>query len=126
MDSKNQIQKRELKFRAYSNVSEKMMDWNFIKAVGNLTKLICLDHISLMQFTGREDAEINGKEVYEGDIIENCDTKDLQIVYWNDNQSAWFCKYVFDKLRIVSLTDSLGNLNKVIGNIYENPDLLKV
>jgi len=75
------------------------------------------------QFTGREDAEINGKQVYEGDIIENCDTKALQIVYWNNDESAWHCKYHGEN-RTVSLADSLGNLNKVIGNIFETPALL--
>jgi len=78
----------------------------------------------LMQFTGLKDAEINGKEVFEGDIIENCDTKLLQIVYWDEQKAAWFCQYNESK-RTVSLDNSLGNLNKVIGNIYENSDLLK-
>ena len=77
------------------------------------------------QFTGREDAYINGTEVYDGDIIENCDTKALQIVYWNEDEAAWYCRYVEDEKRIVSLSDSLGNLNKVVGNIIENPELLK-
>lgn len=80
----------------------------------------------LMEFTGREDAEINGTEVWEGDIIENCDTKELQVVYWNENEAAWYCKYINDEKRIVSLADSLGNLNKVIGNVYENSELLTV
>ena len=77
------------------------------------------------QFTGREDAYINGTEVYEGDIIENCDTQALQIVYWNEDEAAWYCRYVEDEKRIVSLSDSLGNLNKVVGNIHENKELLK-
>jgi len=78
----------------------------------------------LMQFTGRKDAEINGKEVWEGDIIENCDTKLLQVVYWHEDKSAWYCQYVNDEKRVVSLWESLGNLNKVIGNIYENTSLI--
>jgi len=79
--------------------------------------------IVYMQFTGREDAEINGTEVWEGDIIQNCDTKELEVVYWNETECAWFCRYVKDSEHIVSLADSLGNLNKVVGNIYENPPL---
>jgi uncharacterized phage protein (TIGR01671 family) len=82
------------------------------------------DGLILMQNTGREDAEINGIEVWESDIIENCDTKELQVVYWNEDKAAWYCRYISDESRIVSLADSLGNLNKVIGNIYENPELI--
>lgn len=78
----------------------------------------------VMQFTGRSDAEINGTDVFEGDIIENCDTKELQIVYWNEKEAAWFCQYIDDKKRTVSLADSLGNLNKVVGNIFSNPEML--
>lgn len=85
---------------------------------------ISFNNINLMQFTGREDSKIDGVEVYDGDIIENCDSKELQIVYYNKQESAWYCRYINDEKRIVSLTDSLGNLNKVIGNIHENPDLL--
>ena len=83
-----------------------------------------VDPETVGQFTGREDAYINGTEVYDGDIIENCDTKALQIVYWNEDEAAWYCRYVEDEKRIVSLSDSLGNLNKVVGNIHENPEKL--
>jgi len=83
-----------------------------------------IDPTTVGQFTGREDALINGVEVYGDDIIENCDTKELQIVYWNDDEAAWYCRYINDKNRVVSLADSLGNLNKVIGNVTDNPELL--
>jgi uncharacterized phage protein (TIGR01671 family) len=129
---------REIKFRSW-NVDDKIMhdiampSWNGSHEVWKnnepQTKTIWLSNGPvnegiLMQFTGRYDAEINGNEVYECDIIVNCDTKALQVVYWDDDKSAWYCQYVGEK-RIVSLTDSLGNLNKVIGNIFENPELLK-
>jgi hypothetical protein len=77
-----------------------------------------------MQFTGREDAQWGGEEVYENDILRNVDTGDLQIVYWNEQEAAWWCKY-HNSDRIVSLADSLGNLNKKVGNVFENSELLK-
>jgi glutamine synthetase len=111
---------RQIKFRFYDKALSKMV-YRSILPYDN-------EHpeIEVMQFTGREDADINGVEVYEGDIIENCDTKALQIVYWNENEAAWYCRYVEDEKRTVSLSDSLGNLNKVVGNIFENADLLQV
>lgn len=42
----------------------------------------------LMKFTDFEDININ--EIYENDLIENCDTKELQIVYWNKEKGAWY------------------------------------
>ena len=78
-----------------------------------------------MQYTGLNDSGINGNEVWEGDIIENCDTKDLQLVYWDEDKAAWYCRYFNDETHVVSLRESIGNLNKVIGNIYQNADLLR-
>lgn len=77
------------------------------------------------QFTGASDAEINGREVFDGDIIQNCDTRRLQEVYYDEDRFAWYCRYLYDKQQIVSLRESLGNLNKVLGNIHDNPELLK-
>lgn len=77
------------------------------------------------QFTGSKDFGIDGNRIYDNDIIENCDTKELQVVFWNQEKAAWYCRYLNDKDRIVSLCDSLGNLNKKVGDIYSNPELLK-
>lgn len=79
---------------------------------------------TLGEFTGRYDAQIDGQKVFEDDIIQNVDTKDLQVVFWNEDKAAWYCRYVNDPKRIVSLFESLGNLNKKIGNIWTNPELI--
>ena len=116
---------REIKFRLWLPSIRKMTHSLSIKDWANGYEQITIsDDCIWMQYTGREDAQINGNEVYEYDIIENCDTKDLQVVYWNEDESAWYCRYVNDEKRIVSLADSLGNLNKKVGNFFENPELL--
>ena len=132
--------KRKIKFRIWDSEnidSPKMQYCDLLKVCDNglffeISKFDGYKHHNdtdnptIMQFTGIEDAYINGTEVYEGDIIENCDTKALQIVYWNEYKAAWYCRYVEDEKRIVSLSDSIGNLNKVIGNIFENNELVKL
>lgn len=77
--------------------------------------------VELMQFTGLYDK--NGREIYEGDIVQE-GTKRL-VVYWNVLGSGhwWFgkpCKDVkYEAAKKVSINDL-----EVIGNIFENPELL--
>lgn len=70
----------------------------------------------LMQCTGLKDK--NGKEIYEGDIIEDEVGRD-PIIF----QSGMFCvgKDGDESLWWFVLNSDF----KVIGNIYENPELLK-
>ncbi len=91
----------------------------------NKTKL---NDFILMQYTGLKDT--NGKEIYEGDIIH---TKG------HYSGEGWFdtgeCDYDFDgiveydNLELTYMVDgfNLSELDrvKVIGNIYENPELVE-
>lgn len=80
----------------------------------------------LMQCTGLKDK--NGKLIYEGDII-NIWCKNLTK---NQNSEVKFCKeraaftydYFTDYGNIVPCTMEKTKI-EVIGNIYENPELLK-
>ena len=89
-----------------------------------------IDVDTVGQYTGLKD--INGKEIYEGDIIKGLDsTKNdiLHVVEWDD-QTASFEVYLipFDKhLHKSPLSQNWLDLfdKEIIGNIYDNPELLK-
>ncbi len=76
----------------------------------------------LMQYTGLKDK--NGKEIYEGDIVEIYDDK-YKIVY----SAPTFREVGIGNSRNRVMTGSfVGDIIyhlKIIGNIYENPELLK-
>lgn len=127
--------KREIKFRGKAKNDG---EWFFGNLFDNdtagrthicTTKKGCLDinPDTVGQFTGLLDK--NGKEIYEGDIIR---TKRYGIVHGQSNtqgadlfrvvyKNAQF--YIDNKLRHFYLQDS--KCNEVIGNIHDNPELLK-
>ena len=86
------------------------------------------------EFTGFQDD--NGIDIYEGDINQNGNGVWLE-VYWNAEQ-AMFKQRVFNKRNVEDLgyewqenpedrtdVELFWNFKNIIGNIYENPELLK-
>jgi uncharacterized phage protein (TIGR01671 family) len=79
----------------------------------------------LMQYTGLKDK--NGVEIYEGDICNCREYECFGKVEWNNEEAGfYFCVVMegggFEEERLYDYVDEL----EVIGNIYENPDLLEV
>ena len=67
------------------------------------------------QFTGIKDNQ--GVDIYDGDILED-EEHNRREVYWSSDNLAWYCTNCFCSLSEVADTC------KVIGNFYQNPELL--
>lgn len=83
------------------------------------------DDFEIMQFTGRTDP--NGKDIYDGDIVapqggyEAGECEHPGVVEWDNDDLQWVVK-CYACRDIVTLADF--DLGQVIGNKYENKELL--
>ncbi len=123
---------RTIKFRAWDKnkgMSEPTEDRGVFFRWRGLSSNVWID-FELMQFTGLLDK--NGKEIYEGDIIryETSEDFDAESTY-DEIAEVKFINGVFDpvylsKRELHTYEDALLIVGKieVIGNIYENPELL--
>ncbi|WP_416470162.1 YopX family protein [Streptococcus thermophilus] len=86
------------------------------------------DDIVLMQSTGLTDKK--DKEIFEGDIlsIESDEGNIRVIVFWDDKHALFMFeseKYN-EKVALAELFEDNSYQFNIIGNIYENPELLEV
>lgn len=88
---------------------------------------------TLMQFTGLHDK--NGKEIYEGDVVKwyttNKGEEMAGYIYWNWREACFrlYTKFESGGASSQSIGDYLlkepkYDLVEVIGNIYQNPELI--
>ena len=118
---------REIKFRAWIETGKfKYMNYSIEFCGGLINDIFATSgkeplniyhsKITYMQYTGLKDK--NGKEVFEGDILSISDRL---------NQSVYFSEgfYCTDEFALFELIRSKGRTFEVIGNIYENLELLE-
>lgn len=121
---------REIKFRQFDKDCNIMEYWDLHE---NLDDKFWQNHAlfqyPIMQYTGLKDK--NGKEIYEGDILNSM----------NDNPEYDIWTYKDHKNLIVKWSEMYASFNglpdydynsvysfehiEIIGNIYENPELLE-
>jgi len=109
---------REIKFRAWSPSKKKWRsDWSISSYVEvlDLNEERIDDDLILMQYIGLKDR--NSKEIYEGDIIRGLHDfgpggfhEKIGVIQWFD-EGSYRMEY--------------WEQPEVIGNIYENPELLE-
>ena len=136
---------REIKFRFFSNPDKKMyvltllgLNWEFegdpsVYEGKNVwdgregTRVQKYSDGHLMQLTGLRDK--NGKDIYEGDIVKfktfkSFDTEELiwvkGSVIWRDSQYCWYVTGEENNY----LSHIIKHGIEVIGNLYENPELI--
>ena len=126
--------KDRFKFRFWHTPSEKMLDcygfnehYTFadtLDGIGTEYNPCKTSDCVLMQCTGLRDK--NGKLIYEGDILWIlCTESHIGVVCW-DNEKAYYRingkGVAYNVLQVLHSEFAF----EVIGNIYENPELLEV
>lgn len=124
---------RAIKFRAWDKANCVMHNWETICGHFDLERFMGLftdekDAYELMQFTGLKDK--NNREIYEGDILKSIHGTTgnpmYEAVEWSENEGWWSIRLSNNARYTLhdALTSQMGYSYEVIGNIYENPELL--
>jgi len=144
------MEDREIKFRAWDKEKKIMFQWDelSVDSYGASTSndyskddnadYVLNQNAILMQFTGLLDK--NGREIYQNDIAMVKEREDgsaqIGVVEWDTSEARFFIHvktyrvnmwYGFESLCIEEdgmFTDKYDI--RVIGNIYENPELSKL
>ena len=134
---KQKMKQREIKFRAWDKIDEKMLypkntqlvyhgessdtGWTALQ-YGRYSET--KNHIILLQFAGLHDK--NGKEIYEGDIVKikfGIPPKDRKKGNWTfdtEIKVVEWDKYLHGFISLIPPKEDI----EVIGNIFESPELL--
>ena len=125
---------REIKFRAWLREEKKMVNVETIDFTDKsmqylekneiidayLLRRVIFDDIELMQYTGIKDK--NGVEIYEGDLVKILDNVNETICEVRFEYGGYILKNGDLREELLYLEE---RFMEVVGNIYENEELLK-
>jgi len=124
---------REIKFRAwdghkmYADVGVLPLSGEEKVMASHHTMKYRPDQVELMQYTGLKDK--NGVEIYESDICEVADFSNGAYVFKEQPTKLmcfeWDVNYARYKYSNANLFKYESSNYRVVGNIHENPELLK-
>lgn len=127
------------KYRAWDSANKEMFKDTFAitengqvvvveqESVASSPDYVFVYHLVIMQSTGLKDK--NGKEIFEGDILA-CKTDDEVInlnIFWDEEHALFMfeSKKYNEQEPLAELVENNTYPFEIIGNIYENPELLE-
>lgn len=126
---------RDIKFRGFDSVNKVMLpveSINFREGYislneGDNSVTDTLEMIELMRYTGLKDR--NGKEIYEGDIVRFYNDEEYKLKPTNALVIYESAAFMLEHKKLGK--EYLGEMDienmciKILGNIYDNPELLE-
>lgn len=120
---------RDFKFRVWNKLSKKLIEWKDYKHVISGSDFNN-DNLIITQYTGYKD--VNGKEIYDKDIVlqttRNSLGEKIKQFYWIEYKFGRYyasfqeLRYATERIELSLLL--LLNPVEVVGNVFENQDLL--
>lgn len=132
------IDNREWVYGFYSNTKGENGGFHYIQTDKTSIRI---DPETIGQYTGLKDK--NGTKIFEGDVIEYIrynlktgymnykDVKEVGRIFWNDSKHAFYYRAKLDCGAVSGLLlfddDRCDGFDiKIIGNEYDNPELIEV
>lgn len=122
-----------LKFRAWDKLGKEMHKVSAIDFSSKGARIIRLagvqsngkenhkrwhSSVELMQYTGFKD--VHGVEIYEGDIVQDSYSGEVSFIEFKEG--AFYITFS----NVTELISENNDIIEIIGNIFENPELLEV